>query len=44
MHSDGDIYEGSFKDGKCHGFGKQIYSNGIIQKGMWENNEFQMIE
>ena len=34
----GDYYEGYFKNGKRHG--KFYYTNGEIQDGIWEKEEF----
>jgi hypothetical protein len=32
-------YEGHFKRGRAHGFGKCSYYNGSTYEGMWENDE-----
>ena len=36
---DGETYEGQFKDGLRHGFGKQIWPDGSIYEGFWENDQ-----
>ena len=33
--SNGDVYEGEFKNGQQHGKGKYTYINGAEYKGMW---------
>ena len=36
-YTDGDIYEGEFKDGKRHGKGKYTFKNGDIYEGEFKN-------
>ena len=38
-HVGGDKYVGEFKDGKWHGQGTCTFADGIIKKGIWENNK-----
>ncbi len=38
--SNGDRYEGEFKDNKMHGTGKMIYANGKVTHGRWSNSVF----
>jgi hypothetical protein len=37
----GDKYVGEWKKGRRHGKGTLTYANGSIEKGTWENGEFQ---
>ena len=39
----GNIYEGQFKDGKCHGYFRMIFAGGsywigLQNEGMWASN------
>ena len=36
--ANGDIYKGSFVDGKKSGFGRYIWNNGTVYVGHFENN------
>ncbi|MDT8900112.1 hypothetical protein [Anaeroselena agilis] len=36
----GDRYEGNFINGKMNGYGTYYHSDGTIQQGQWENDEF----
>ena len=38
--NNGDIYIGEFENSLCHGNGKKIYANGVVEDGYWENNKF----
>ncbi|MBC8173071.1 MAG: hypothetical protein H7X71_04115, partial [Chitinophagales bacterium] len=38
--SNGDRYEGAFKNNLRHGFGTFYFKDGIIQEGLWENDLF----
>jgi len=38
-YSNGDKYEGQFKDGQFHGKGKLTYNDGGVAEGQWENDE-----
>ena len=31
LYTNGDYYEGEFKDHKRHGFGKKVYQNGEVK-------------
>jgi hypothetical protein len=33
--STGDVYEGPFKKGKAHGWGKKSFGNGDVFEGMY---------
>jgi hypothetical protein len=35
IYTNGDVYEGNWSNGKCHGEGKMTFSNGDIYKGNW---------
>ena len=35
IHSDGDLYEGQWKDDKADGKGKYIHADGSIYEGDW---------
>jgi len=37
-HSNGDIYQGEWKDGKANGFGVFVDTNGSMYKGEWLND------
>jgi hypothetical protein len=37
---EGDKYVGQFKDNLFHGQGTYTFANGIVRKGIFENNEF----
>jgi hypothetical protein len=36
LNIDGTRFKGSFKDDLYHGFGVQVYPNGIVFAGEWE--------
>ena len=39
--TNGDVYEGDWKDDKRHGNGKYtFFANGDIQEGKWDNDKF----
>lgn len=38
-HSNGDVYEGKFRDFKKNGEGTYTYSNGTIFKGIWKDDQ-----
>ncbi len=42
-YSNGDVYEGEWKEGKRNGTGKMTYRNGDVYEGEWKNGE-KMIE
>ena len=37
VYDDGDAYKGSFKNGKAHGNGEKIMTNGVVVRGSFEN-------
>ena len=37
----GSKYVGQWKDGKQNGQGTYTYANGVVQEGIWKNNQFQ---
>ena len=37
--SDGEVYEGEFKDCNRHGQGKMTYADGAVYEGAWEHGE-----
>ena len=39
LYSNGNIYDGSWIDGKHNGYGKYIYTNGNIYEGNFEENK-----
>ena len=39
IYPGGEKYVGGWKDGKFHGEGTLTYVNGVIEKGIWENDE-----
>ena len=39
MWIDNSMYEGFFKDGKQHGYGRQIHKNGTIYLGMFTHGK-----
>ena len=38
-HVNGDIYQGSWKDGKANGFGVFVDTNGSMYQGEWNNDQ-----
>ena len=40
MYPHGDIYEGNYLAGMRHGQGKMTYSDGDIEEGMWDKDNF----
>ncbi len=38
--SDRSTYTGEWKEGKRHGFGKMVHSNGKVEERLWRNDEF----
>jgi len=39
MWNDGKRYLGEFSQGKCHGKGKCMYTDGSYYDGDWENDQ-----
>ena len=39
LNIDGTRFKGSFKDDEYHGFGVQVYPNGIVFAGEWEQGK-----
>ena len=37
--TDGDVYEGEYRNNKRHGFGEMKYGNGQIYRGQWKDNQ-----
>ena len=37
--ADGEVYEGEWKDDKCHGQGKYIWANGNVYSGEWKDGD-----
>ena len=37
--AEGDVYEGNFKMGVFHEYGKMTYANGKVYVGKWENDK-----
>jgi hypothetical protein len=37
--TDGATYEGQFKDGQRHGFGRQIWQDGSVYEGIWRQDK-----
>ena len=35
IHSDGDVYDGQWKDDKSHGFGVYTHTDGAKYEGEW---------
>ena len=44
INLDGTKYEGEWKDGKIHGIGKMIFSNGNIYEGLWIDDQYHNTE
>lgn len=38
VHSDGDIYEGDWKDDKAHGIGTYYHADGSKYEGKWKDD------
>ena len=38
IHSDGDVYEGSWKNDKSHGYGIYYHADGSSYCGEWEED------
>jgi len=36
--TDGSIYQGEWKQGIQHGFGKMVFPDGSVKEGRFENN------
>lgn len=41
VERDGSRYEGEWKDGKRHGKGQLVYTNGVTKKGFWEAGNYK---
>lgn len=41
VERDGSRYEGEWKDGKRHGKGQLVYTNGVTKKGFWEGGDYK---
>lgn len=41
LHPSGNVYIGEFKNGKRHGKGKVIFTNGTVEEGWFENGTFK---
>jgi hypothetical protein len=39
-HSNGDIYQGNWHEGKAFGFGVFIDNQGTMYKGQWQNDMY----
>ena len=37
---DGSVYEGQLRDGVPHGYGKRVYTNGVIYEGGWKDDKY----
>ena len=37
--ADGNLYEGEFKDGKCHGRGTEKFANGDVYEGEYKDGK-----
>ena len=44
LYSNGDKFDGEWKDNKKDGNGIYYYTNGATKKGIWSKNEFQKAE
>jgi hypothetical protein len=42
-YPNGDVYEGDFIEGKCHGNGKMTFADGSVKEGRWEGDEFKCL-
>jgi len=41
-YSNGDVYEGDWRDGNPHGKGKMTYSNGHVYEGDWRDGKHEV--
>ena len=41
VERDGSRYEGEWKDGKRHGKGQLVYTNGVTKQGFWEGGDYK---
>lgn len=41
VERDGSRYEGEWKDGKRHGKGQLVYTNGVTKTGFWEGGDYK---
>ncbi len=39
IYSNGDKYEGEWRDGKMHGNGKMVFANGDVYDGQWKDGK-----
>lgn len=39
IHSDGDIYQGDWRDDKANGIGKYMHYDGAVYEGEWKDDK-----
>jgi len=44
LYDNGEIYRGQIQNGKRHGSGKMIYSNGVVYHGRWNDDKPEHVQ